>query len=76
MNYLAKNPYANEKGKRQISVTSLTAQEQRRADLTSGGQFQKYRDVWQTQNEPDKVLLHDGIPNYCNIDYISLFSVR
>jgi len=45
MHYLTKNPYANEKGKRQISVTSMTAYEQRRADLISGGQWQKYRDV-------------------------------
>jgi hypothetical protein len=38
MQYSAKNPYANEEGKRQISVTGMTAYEQRRADLTSGGQ--------------------------------------
>ena len=44
MHYLAKTPYTNEKGKRQISVTSLMAYEQRRADLTSGGHWQKWRD--------------------------------
>jgi hypothetical protein len=76
MHYLAKNPYANEEGKRQISVTNMTAYEQRRADLTPGGEWQKYRDARYTEDEPGMVPLLNGIPNYCSTDYISLFSVR
>jgi len=42
MHYLAKTPYANEKGKRQISVTSMTAYEKKKTCLP---------DIWWTVAE-------------------------